>query len=255
MNNISMIKMVVLDLNGTLLNQHQLISQRNQSAILTCLQQGIKVVIATARPPRSVRRFVPVQLLQHMMVIFYNGALVIDQYGITKSFTLPLSLSENMITYVHTHFPNASCSVESQDVLYTESADLSPWISSNVITANEMKKIRANKLLIYGDIDFSNFNKEYQEKASIVLTDSGKIVQVTKKGTNKAKAVRSLCDEMLIPMSQVMALGDDRNDLELFLQCGYPVAMENAIDELKQHAWKITDTNDKDGVAVVLEEI
>ncbi|MEN1937913.1 HAD hydrolase family protein [Paenibacillus sp. 102] len=52
-----------------------------------------------------------------------------------------------------------------------------------------------------------------------------------------------------------MAFGDDWNDIGLFKQCGYPIAMENEISELKELAYYITDSNEDDGVASILEQI
>ncbi|MEK4512045.1 hypothetical protein EJP82_17985 [Paenibacillus anaericanus] len=56
-------------------------------------------------------------------------------------------------------------------------------------------------------------------------------------------------------MKDVLCFGDDFNDLGLFQSCGYSIAMGNAIKELKEIASETTETNDKDGVAIILERI
>ncbi|WJH35379.1 HAD family hydrolase [Paenibacillus sp. CC-CFT747] len=71
----------------------------------------------------------------------------------------------------------------------------------------------------------------------------------------KASGVLSLCAHYGLEASRAAAFGDDRNDLELFLAVGYPVAMGNAVPELKERAREITETNDRDGVAVVVERM
>ncbi len=75
------------------------------------------------------------------------------------------------------------------------------------------------------------------------------------KGVSKEQAIKEICIQNNIPISDVMVFGDDWNDLELFYACGFPIAMGNAIPELKDIAYFITDTNDEDGVAQVLEKL
>ncbi|WP_313886462.1 HAD hydrolase family protein [Bacillus sp. SD088] len=75
------------------------------------------------------------------------------------------------------------------------------------------------------------------------------------KGVPKEYAVRKLCLHRNISMSEVMAFGDDWNDIELFRACRFPIAMENAIPELKSAACSITKANDEDGVAHILEKL
>jgi hydroxymethylpyrimidine pyrophosphatase-like HAD family hydrolase len=72
---------------------------------------------------------------------------------------------------------------------------------------------------------------------------------------SKENAVRHLTESRGIDIKDVLCFGDDFNDLGLFQTCGYSVAMGNAINELKEIASEITDTNDNDGVAMILERI
>lgn len=91
---------------------------------------------------------------------------------------------------------------------------------------------------------------------NIVCTDAGTLIQIMAKGVSKGRAIRDLCMQKNIPMSSVMAFGDDWNDLELFQACGFPIAMGNAIPELKDIAYFVTGTNDEEGgVARVLERL
>ncbi|WP_435170200.1 HAD family hydrolase [Paenibacillus glycanilyticus] len=64
-----------------------------------------------------------------------------------------------------------------------------------------------------------------------------------------------MLNEIGVRAENVMVFGDDFNDLGLFHNCGFPIAMENAIMELKNCAKHITESNDNDGVAVALEKL
>ncbi len=63
------IKAIVLDLDGTLLNSEKKVSNRNLNSILKCYSYGIQIIIATARPPRSVKKLLPPELLQFGYII------------------------------------------------------------------------------------------------------------------------------------------------------------------------------------------
>ena len=73
--------------------------------------------------------------------------------------------------------------------------------------------------------------------------------------SNKGNAVRKLLEILNIPKEDTIAIGDDNNDLSMFEQVGYRVAVDNAIDIVKEKADEITLTNDEDGVAVFLEKL
>ncbi len=72
---------------------------------------------------------------------------------------------------------------------------------------------------------------------------------------SKENAVLNWCQKHEISAKQVMAFGDDWNDIGLFKECCYPIAMENAISELKELAYYITASNNDNGVASILEQI
>jgi len=68
---------VVLDLDGTLLNSSKQVSNRNLAAVLSCYSLGMRIIIATARPPRAVSWFLPRELIEISSFVYYNGAQVV----------------------------------------------------------------------------------------------------------------------------------------------------------------------------------
>lgn len=73
--------------------------------------------------------------------------------------------------------------------------------------------------------------------------------------TNKGTSLVRLIEKLNIKKEEVLAFGDGNNDLELFQNAGWPIAMENAGDKLKSYAKLVTKSNAEDGVADVLEKI
>lgn len=99
-----------------------------------------------------------------------------------------------------------------------------------------------------------SFMEKFNTKLNILTTDNGKLTQLSSIRASKENAVAVLCKAMNIPLENVMVFGDDFNDIGLFNSCGWPVAMGNAIEELKLISKEITETNDNDGVAMILED-
>jgi hydroxymethylpyrimidine pyrophosphatase-like HAD family hydrolase len=86
-------------------------------------------------------------------------------------------------------------------------------------------------------------------------TDDGKLIQIMSVKSSKENAVKYLIESLGNKLSDVMFCGDDFNDLGLFQSCGISIAMGNAIQEIKEIATEITETNNNDGVTLILERI
>lgn len=119
----------------------------------------------------------------------------------------------------------------------------------------ELKRLEASKILFSGKIDMISFQEKFKMKLNILITNNGNLVQVSSPKASKENAVAALCKEMNVCLENVMVFGDDFNDIGLFNICGWPVAMGNSIDELKLRSREITETNDNDGVAMILERL
>ncbi|MGG0240572.1 Cof-type HAD-IIB family hydrolase [Bacillus rhizoplanae] len=252
---------IVLDLDGTLLNSQKEVSKRNIQAILECYRKGITVIFATARPPRSVKAFLPQELQEIAAIVYYNGALIIDNTSeYRQHYPIESAITNEIIEYVITHHSDACLSIESEDTWYSNrsldySKSMNTIVNPIVVSLHEFKRINASKLLISEYPYYENLHKQFEHKVNTVCTDSGTLIQIMAKGVSKKQAIMDLCVQNHIPMNSIMAFGDDWNDLELFHACGFPIAMENAIRELKAIAYFVTKSNDEDGVAQVLEKL
>lgn len=261
MDRISEVKAIVLDLDGTLLNSKKEVSERSIKVILEANNKGIVIIFATARPPRSVKDFLPQKLQAIAAAVYYNGALVKDDtMAYRKHYPIESAIADEIIEYVATYHPEAYLSIESEDIWYSHQIldykdAMNTVINPIIVPLNELKKIQASKILITDYPYYEQLQKQFGHKVNMVCTDAGTLIQIMAKGVSKDRAITDLCMQKNIPMSSVMAFGDDWNDLELFQACGFPIAMGNAIPKLKDVAYFITDTNDEEGVAQVLERL
>lgn len=250
---------VVLDLDGTLLNPDKKISERNLKAIEKLNRNQIPVIIATARPPRTVRYLLPEEIQSSAIMIYYNGAMIVsEQLSINQHFTIDSILSSEIIDYLIEMERHHWLSIEAEDRWYSyKDLDYSSImkVTSNPqkIDLNELRQINPTKILVSNLSSFESLNKKFSNRTNIVNTDSNQLTQIMGLNISKEHAVKVIAVKLGIPLNKIVVFGDDFNDLGLFKLCGYPVAMGNAIAELKVQAKEVTETNDNDGVAKALE--
>ncbi|MDF2961793.1 MAG: hydrolase [Paenibacillus sp.] len=242
------IQAVVLDLDGTLLNSKRKVSPRSLRAVLDCHDCGVPVVIATARPARSVRMLLPGELLELGCVIYYNGAHTVDAVHSSEDHVLiDHGIVSELYEAIMAFSPGSLVSFEAQDVMFsncilsmeqrgilglTEDAPLPA-----VLTREEINLLHPAKLLLTNETNiFPELERVFSGRVKLILTDGQKLIQIMNAGVSKAAALRHVLDRRGIHPDRVMVFGDDCNDLELFELCGHPVAMGNAIPELKSKA-------------------
>lgn len=259
-----MIKAVICDLDGTLLTSNKKVSNRNRQALINCAKNGMKIAIATARPPRSVNSFLPREIYELASFIYYNGGLIFDkETGFEKHIPIPQEIFRKILDYWTEHFPASRVSIEVKDQ-WLAHQNFSDAIIDHfkskptVLEMEQLKSYSPTKILITEFDPFDQiepFEAYFKDKVNITVTDKGKLIQIMNKGVSKASGVLTLCDHLGIASSDIIVFGDDFNDVEMFELAGYSVAMENAEEKLKMLADEVTVSNNHDGVASVLERI
>jgi Cof subfamily protein (haloacid dehalogenase superfamily) len=256
-----LISAIVLDLDGTFLNSNKEVSNRNMNAVLNHISKGSKVIIATARPPRSVKRFVPEELLRYCSFVYYNGALVIDRDNhIVEHTVIQQNEVSEIVDLFSRTYGDCKISIELNDIWYSnqEINDASIFnlnVLPKILHIKELKKLQATKMLISNSGNSIEIKELLRNRFNIVITDEGRLIQVMNKNVSKFTGISRLCDRYGIPLTEVIVFGDDYNDIEMFETINYSVAMGNGVEALKRLASELTDTNDNDGVAKVLERI
>jgi Cof subfamily protein (haloacid dehalogenase superfamily) len=258
------IKAIVLDLDGTLLGSDKSISTRNYQSVKRCYDSGIHIIVATARPPKAANQFIQNFPFVDYLV-YYNGALIICKSKQTqRHICIPMEISQQINNFIELHAPQSIISYEFNDSWYTctpipESKLGHFGISSNdprppVVDKDFISSLSPTKILVHDYSTWRDVIEEFGDHVNVIATDEGVLIQIMQKSASKEEAVQWVLNDIGVKSENVMVFGDDFNDLGLFNKCGFPIAMENAITELKNCAKHITESNDNDGVAVALEK-
>ena len=272
------IKLICIDMDGTLLNRKHEISDRNKEALRKAHELGVYIAITTGRLFCSARYYSDMIGI-NTAVIASNGSYIKTNHGDKAILESALSLDLVLEIYNIVKKHGLTITFNSWDTLIRELEV--PETHAYYIMNKNLPEDRKVKFLI----DTSNFigtiknfkgtilkgivieereNKEHLWAAKEELKEVlGERVHVVSSGHNnfeimsgeasKGKAVEYYAKSLNIAPSEVMCIGDSENDLSMLQFAGIGVAMGNGLDLIKKEADYITDSNEEDGVAKAIE--
>jgi 5-amino-6-(5-phospho-D-ribitylamino)uracil phosphatase len=258
------IKLVAIDLDGTLLNSSKRISDQTIEA-LQCLQaSGVRVVIASARPPRSVRHIYQILRLDTLQVN-YNGALIWDEPRRQAAFHQPMEcgLVRRMIDRVRDMYEEVLITCEIMDRWHTDRFDQTYTTETGrlfkpdiIAPVDTICTQAITKLLFLCDpLVISRIEplliEEFAEHVSVLRTDP-QLIQIMDKRVSKARSLQRVSRHYGIADTEIMAIGDAPNDVGMLQIAGVAVAMDNAHPLVKKVAHWIAPSNDDHGVHAAL---
>ena len=237
------VKLIALDMDGTLLNPALEVSKRNKEAIQEALRQGIQVVLSTGRGIDTCYPYAEELKLQTFMITANGGQV----------WTMEKELLQQKLL--------ANDTVETLQQ-YTEEAGVHRWMISTegVFQGDETVNIQDYQWLKFGcaseDLDrLQEVKDRLKELEGLEITNSLPTnIEINPEGVSKANALSFLCDRTGISMEEIMAVGDSLNDLKMIQQVGVGVAMGNAQEKIKEAANAVTDSNLEDGVGKAIEK-
>ncbi|OFI49462.1 sugar-phosphatase [Floricoccus tropicus] len=269
-----MIKLVAIDIDGTLLNDKREITENVKNAIQDAKKAGVKIVITTGRPLPGVKDILDQLNLREEgdYVITYNGALVQATDTGEEFIREPLSKedfleieTESRRIAVHMHAITSSGIYTANRNIGRYSVHESFLVNMPLYyrTAEEMGDLEFVKMMYIDepqilDSAIEKLDKEFYEKYTIVKS-APFYLEILNKKASKGNAVMHLADKLGIKVEETMAIGDEENDRSMLEVVGNPVVMENGNPEIKKLAKYITKSNNEDGVShaiktYVLEE-
>ncbi|MNO95595.1 Sugar phosphatase YidA [compost metagenome] len=264
-----MYKLVAIDMDGTLLREDKSVSDRTREAIKAAKAKGVKIVLASGRPIEGINRYLEeLDLISKGdYVLSYNGSLVLntetkevissdilsgkdihDLYKISKE------LGVNIHAFSRTHgliTPKTST--------YTEvEAEI------NGIRINEMdfnlvdKNDEIVKIMFIDEPEIlskalDNLPEDLYNKYTIVRSTPF-FLEFLNINSNKGTGIEALANYLKIKKEEIICIGDADNDRHMVEYAGLGVAMENAIEDIKNISQYITSSNNDDGVAEVIEK-
>jgi len=250
-----MIKMIVTDLDNTLLRSDKSISEYTISTLERCREKGIRIAAATARSTKAASKFLA--RFDPDIFIGYGGAVSFAGEEVISRFDIPAEISFQLI----------SRCLQEPEISYVNA------INETVAHTSRKDPFDPN-LDHYKYYDFSQQSDISYLKVSLVSSNPSVVERIVSafpmldllrytgedlyriadRNAVKWNAVKAVAEHFGIDTEMVAAFGDDINDLDMIKNCGIGVAVRNAVDEVKSAAGFICDSNDNDGVAKWLEE-
>lgn len=263
-------KLIAIDMDGTLLNSNNEVSERTKIAIEKAKEKGVHIVISTGRVLKSALHYSETLKLKNP-IIACNGAIIVDESSnIIYKNPIDKSLIKSIIDIakaknIYYHFYDESrfySHVRVEEVLafYNEGSEGN---SIDVKIFDDIEQIIENEDLNVYKFIFIDDNKDNLQSLRLELdkidnigTSSSWINNIEAMGCNvsKGEAIKELCIKLNIKPEEVIAIGDSENDLSMLSFAGLGVAMGNGDEIIKKRSDYITDTNDEDGVAKVIEK-
>lgn len=261
-----MYKAIFLDLDGTLLDDDKNVSQENRKAIDMAESIGVSVCLCSGRQKEFVKKIKEKAGINSQYVISSNGCEIYDLKNKEVLFTANLenSLSKNLYEYcenkghliridtIYGRFLNNMKYEYSGELEFSENID--KFLSENnviqisVCTKTEHEIDEAINYIksLGADIKIENRYKTGNRDWSLWA------INIINKNASKGNAIYGLCKYLKIDIKDVIAMGDDLNDISMIKEAGLGVAMGNATPKVKQVADEITKTNNENGVAEII---
>ncbi|MBC2297767.1 HAD family phosphatase [Listeria welshimeri] len=268
---------IILDIDGTLLNDDKKISPETKKALITAQQNGVKLILASGRPTTGMHLYAEQLEMEkyHGLLVSYNGAKVVDCQTKEELFNQTLTIAEGKAVLEHMKQFEVKVMIDKDDYMYVNNVyDCYITYKDEEINIIQYESrggnfklcekedlaafldYRINKILTAGDPGYMQKNYQammapFKNTLNCVFT-ADFYFEFTAKNIDKAKALDTVLTPMGIHAENIIAFGDGHNDITMVKYAGTGIAMDNAVPELKAVANSITLSNNKDGIAHVL---
>ena len=263
------IKLVAIDIDGTLVNNNREITPEVFEAIQKAKAAGVKIVIATGRPLLGVKNILEsLNLLDAGdYVITYNGALVQATATGEAFIDEPLTYDDYVDIEMESRRLKTPLHSITMSTIYTHNRNISKYSINEAYitglplkyrTAEEMAKHEIIKMMYIDepeklDETITKLPQRFKERYTIVKSTPF-YLEILNKNASKGLDVQHLAEKLGISHEETMAIGDEENDRSMLEAVGNPVVMANGNPELKKIAKYITKSNEASGVAHAINE-
>ena len=249
------VKMIVTDLDMTVLHTDKSISEYTQRIFKRCAEVGIITTIATARYYIGAEKFI--NILQPDFEITTDGTMTYKKDKFIYGSGFNIATSNNILQEILSISTNLELTVATKKCVY--------WNSKNISESPVLHKA------IYNDYSSPINECAYKIVAELSEQSNAEYIGVKygckvicyrgesrygfiNRNAGKMHSIRQLASSLNIQTSEIIAFGDDLNDIEMLTECEYGIAVENAVTEVKKTADYICKSNDNDGVAEFIEK-
>ncbi|MCR4620660.1 MAG: Cof-type HAD-IIB family hydrolase [Clostridiales bacterium] len=266
------VKLICMDMDGTLFGGWEQIPEANVVALRECVSKGIKIALVSGRNYRFLMTKAA-EISNDIIIVSANGARIDDKVEgnciFEGTFDEEFAGIVNRImwdgeTYYEIYTADINYAFSRAEVPQGHKRSLKRYLQNRMILSAEQVTSfdAAPKTGIYKfvafceDLDKIAALRTELDKQGIVHSASGSTsVEVMAKNVDKGSAIRFLSSFYSIPVSEIMAFGDYTNDTSMLNACGHPVAMQNAVSELKEVAEYIAPLNTLGGVGLTINKL
>lgn len=255
--------LVVLDLDGTLLNNEHKISKNNKEVILHLKKQGVQFMLASGRPHASILPYAR-ELGLELPIISLNGAIVKSPLSgeVYVSSSIPNKKLVKILSYAKKS--DFLVSLYSEDKIFTYDDEMMDLHSS--LEGLESEKINVlpegqeiNKILMVNAPNKVRQTMDQLElfyKNELYITSSEpQFLEIMNRNVSKGIALSHVLKKLQRTNDEVVVFGNSYNDVSMFVVAGLAVAMDNSPPQVKEEADSVTKSNTDDGVVYVLKKI
>ncbi|MBZ5532987.1 MAG: Cof-type HAD-IIB family hydrolase [Acidobacteriia bacterium] len=273
------IRLLAVDIDGTLTDSRFKVPARNLAALQAVHAAGVQIMLATGRRhdyalPLAKELGVPVCLTSS------NGALIRSMEGETfYANRLPARIARKLVAHMDGFRGHAVLTFDrsGHDSLVLERTDeltksVSRWLEVNEPHIHRVARLEdaldgedpiqamyCGRVARMEEAQHRLAEAPFVDEFTMLRTQYDhrdlSILDILNQGCSKGHALRRWAEKQGVPRGQIMAIGDNYNDMEMLQFAGLPVVMGNAPEALRQLGWPVTATNEENGVAQALEEI
>ena len=261
------IKLIISDLDGTLLNSEGTISRSNIAALQAAMTAGVRVVLASARVRVSMAKFAT-QIGTDAPMICCDGAQVyqIPNGPLWQQSSVPHDIALEIMKLADLHnFELITTAGEATCYLKKDDQPLGEFAPGRITIAHNVDGLgygAISRIVIYDSVGREMVYQHCQSYADKIRVHQFALpgvpphsLGIFAPNADKGDALRFLMQQLNLQPEQVVAIGDNFNDLPMFEAAGVSIAMGNAADEIKQEVDHVAPDNDHDGVAWAVQQI
>ena len=255
-----MFKLIAADMDGTLLNDNNEITPAVSEAIKKARAKGVLFTLATGRALQGIEKYLGL-LDDDIPIISCNGAVIVTSKTKQILHSENMSYEDTMVLLEDGLSFGAVVAIWAVGRLFSSqtggaySKFYQSMTKMEVYELSQLPRAEVTKMVWVMDEDkVLEYQKSYAPPKGVQTKSSGeRYLEFFSEGAGKDKGLAFLAESYGIDMSEVMAVGDNFNDIEMLKAAGLGVAMGNAHDEVKAAANAVTDTNNADGLAKAIE--
>ena len=260
------IRMVIADVDGTLVTQEKVLTERAANAVSHLRQAGIEFSITSGRPPRGMAMLIEPLKLSQPMAAFNGGVLIQpDLATVVDQKLLPPGVPEKVIKAIEDHgldvwlYTDTGWFVRDPGAPHVAREQWTVKFPPTVVKTFEGLLGRVAKIVGVGD-DYERVakcEKDVQQAGGEHISAARSqpyYLDVTHPQANKGGVVLAMSKLLNIPAAEIATIGDMPNDVLMFEKSGVSIAMGNASREVQSSATYVTSTNEDEGFAKAIEK-